>query len=500
MRSVREIALALGAAVLVATVFPPIGLGLVAWVAWVPLLVAIRRCRTTGSAMLLSWAWLLLFAWLVGAWLPRSVERYFGQPALVGALAFVGVATLMAGLEAMAFAVCYRRMARLPAVVVPVVAAAAWVAGDLARVTLFTGCPWGLAGYSQLDGERVVQIADVTGVYGVTFTLLLMNASVAEVWLRRAWGGLVVAGMVVAGVVGYGQLRLDAFASDPPATQAVAIVQPDVDVAAHWRDDQFAAHLETYLAMTSAVLAGTSTRLVVWPESAMAFFVETEPAYRTAIGRVLGTTGTSLVAGGPRGGGDGYFNSAFLLSPDGSVAGRYDKTRLLPFAEYLPWRGLDALTRRFGRVREFTSGKTSPLLETPIGSAGVLVCNEAFFGDVARDRVASGAEVLLALTNDGWVDDPQFAAMATDMLRMRAIEQRRWVVRASTSGPSGVIDPVGRMRTSTVVDARAAVTGSVARRRERSPYSRCGDAFAYACTVASLVALLAAGRVPRAGR
>lgn len=495
MRGVREIALALGAAVLAAAAFPPVGLQLVAWVAWVPLLVAIRRAGGAGRAMLLAWAWLLSFAWLVGAWLPRSVEGYFGQPAAVGILAFLGVATMMAGLEAMAFAVCYRRLARLPPVVVPILAAAAWVAGDLARVSLFTGCPWGLAGYSQVGSDRVVQIADGAGVYGVTFVLLLVNAALAELWLRRAWAGVVVAGVVVAAVLGYGQLRLDAFASDAPASETVAIVQPDVDVAAHWREDQFGAHLDVYLELTRAVLASTPATLVVWPESALAFFVETEPRYRAAIGRVLAETGTSLVAGGPREAGDAYFNAAFLLSPDGAITARYDKQQLLPFAEYLPWRGLDALTRRFGRVREFTHGASSAPFETPIGRAGVLVCNEAFFGDVARDRVARGAEVLLALTNDGWVDDRQFATMATDMLRMRAVEQRRWVVRASTSGPSGVIDAVGRMRVSADVDVRAAITGEVRARPERSPYSVVGDVFAFACAATTLCALLAAGGV-----
>jgi apolipoprotein N-acyltransferase len=134
------------------------------------------------------------------------------------------------------------------------------------------------------------------------------------------------------------------------------------------------------------VLASDGASLVVWPESAMTFFLDEEPAYRRAIAAVLSPRGVQLVAGAPRAidaTRATFSNSAFLLGRDGEILGRSDKQRLLPFAEYFPL-SIDALARRFGRVRQFTAGGPAAPLDTDAGRAGVLICNEAFYGRLPR--------------------------------------------------------------------------------------------------------------------
>jgi apolipoprotein N-acyltransferase len=190
-----------------------------------------------------------------------------------------------------------------------------------------------------------------------------------------------------------------------------------------------------------------------------------------------------------------FFNSGFVLAPDGRIAGRYDKRHLLPFAEYFPLSSVDLLNRSFGRVRQFSPGESDGTLDTPAGKAGVLICNEAMFGRFARERVADGAAFLTLLSNDSWVDDPMFGLHQLQIAVLRAIEQRRLVIRASTSGPSAVIDARGRVLAVSQPRSRATLTGTIRGSSVRSIYSRVGDLFAWSCVAVVAAALLLRRRV-----
>jgi apolipoprotein N-acyltransferase len=225
--------------------------------------------------------------------------------------------------------------------------------------------------------------------------------------------------------------------------------------------------------------------VVFWPESAMTFFLEKEELYRAALGRMLEPFAAELVAGAPRFAGSraapSYYNTAFLVSPAGAIVASYEKQRLLPFAEYFPIRRLDFLRRRFARVREFTPGRSTDLLPTAAGHAGVVICNEAVFPDIPAARVRDGATYLVNLANDTWVSDPKFSAQLFDIVSLRAVEQRRYLVRASTAGFSAIVDPWGRTLAMAEPFARAWLVGEVQTADTVTPYCRFGDLFAYGC-------------------
>jgi apolipoprotein N-acyltransferase len=178
----------------------------------------------------------------------------------------------------------------------------------------------------------------------------------------------------------------------------------------------------------------------------------------------------------------------YLIGADGALRARYDKQYLLPFMETFPV-GVDLLRRRFGRLREFAVGEPSAPLPTRAGAAGVLVCNEAMLPHVAAARVAEGAELLVNPSNDSWGDDPGFARHLFDMAALRAVEQRRFLVRASDAGVSGVIDPYGRTLAASEPRSRAVVSAAVAPVAERSVYGHVGDLFAVGCAAAVLARL-----------
>jgi apolipoprotein N-acyltransferase len=274
-------------------------------------------------------------------------------------------------------------------------------------------------------------------------------------------------------------------------------VQGNLDLGAQWRQELYGENLERYLRLTMDAARRSRPKLVVWPEAAFTFFLETEPMYAASLASVLRPFDLDLVAGGPHvvpGVADTYTNAAFAIEPSGAIRGRYDKERLLPFAEYYPLGSLGAVRRGFGGVRTFVPGPPSSPLPTAAGKAGILICNEAMFPELARARVRDGAELLLVLTNDTWVGSPKFAGIAFDMTVLRAIETRRWTVRASTAGPSAIIDPTGAVHATAAFDTTATVAGDVAARSGLTVYARWGDVFAIACAAATFLAVMAAVR------
>ncbi len=477
--------------------FPPLSLRPLAWVAFVPALVAVRRARPRAAAGL-GGLFAVTCTCTTVDWLPRTVARYYDQPWVVGLALFAGVILLMVVPPWVFFVVAYRALAARVTRGLAPLAAAAWVAGEFGRANLWTGNPWVLFGYSQVDSVRLAQIATVTGIYGVSFMLVWVNVALAEALIaghrRRALTSLGLALVVLGALWCYGRTRLAALAADDSGRpMTVALVQTDVDLGTRWQPGLEVESLNAHLRLTNDLLRRSRPSLVVWPELAMTFFVEREPRYRAALANVVAPSGVEVLTGGLHllGTADDphYLDSVFVLSPRGEILDRYDKEQLLPFTEYFPFPQLDFLRRRFARARVLTPGTSTHPLPTFAGPAGVVICNEALFSDFTRARVRAGATWLAVLTNDSWLADAKYSGIASDMARERAIETRRWLVRASTWGPSMVVDPAGRVLTTTPLGTAAVTRGDVRPRSDLTPYVRFGDVFALLCLVAVGVAL-----------
>lgn len=501
--------------------FPPLSWRPVAWVCLVPLFLGLSRLGALGSALLAA-VWAEVASGFVADALPHAVSTYFLQPVWVGWLFAIFIWLVTGSVYYAVFGWLHHGLRRQPRLARPLLVAAAWTACELARGRLFTqpsifvGNPWALFGYSQSDFLPLVQIASWTGIYGVSFVLVAANAALAE--LVEAWREGTMARRTVVGLLGQGALPAAVavayggvvlLGAPKPAEAGgapVLLVQGDVDLGSRWKSEFYGRNLETYLKLTTQGLSELPTRLVVWPEGALTFFLGEEPAYRARIAGTLSAFGAELLVGGPahqrasRGVGppvDHYFNSTFLLTPDGGLYGRYDKRHLVPFSEYFPFAGVDLLRRRFERVRVFDRGTRNAPLETKLGPAGILICNEAMLPEVAAERVRAGATFLVNPSNDGWISEPAWAELMFDMVSMRAVEQRRTLLRASTSGPSGIVDAWGRVRARTPEGAPGLVLGALTPERNLSVYARVGDLFGFACAAAALLAALGGRRKSR---
>lgn len=487
--------------VLCGLAFPLVDWKALAWIGLVPLFVALRRTPLLWTPALAG-VWSLALWTVVWDWGPRAVVVYFGQPIWVGVAFFTGLAFLTIAPPAVLSLLACRVLADRFRIFLPLLAGAAWASGELLRGRLVhvpfpVGNPWAILGVSQAGLDPVAQLASVTGVYGVSFVLVATNTALAELilaWraggseLRRALGALFVAAVVVASCLAYGFATLrDAPGGPlPGAAVRVGLVQPDLDPASHWSPGLYGSNLALYLKLSEELTHREDVDLLLWPESAMTFFLEDEPDYRRAIASHLGRLDVELLAGAPRLDGDAFLNSLYLLSPGGTIEGRYDKRVLIPFAEYAPLGWFDILRRKFGAVREYRAGSPRPPLPTRAGPAGVLICNESMFGELAAERVREGAEILINAVHDGWIPSAEYAEQQFQLATWRAVEQRRYLVRISTSGPSAVVDPWGRVRARSDAFVEATIATAVEPRSDRTVYGRVGDLFAVLCGVVTL--------------
>jgi apolipoprotein N-acyltransferase len=496
------VAATVASSLLYVAAFPPLAWHGLAWFALVPWLVALRD-RPLGARLALALLWTLVSGIGLGFWMPEAVATYTQRPLAVGVAFLLGLTLFTAAPFYLLFAALYAPLARLPGGAL--LAAAGLVTAELARARLLNGSPiyfgvspGGSLGYSQAGVLPVVQIAAWTGVYGISFTVAAVNAGLAGLAVdRRAWRGLALAGAVALGVVAVGVASLRA-APDPatPGGVEIGLVQANLDPVARWGEQGPYRTLEAHLRLTRELLAANPPALVFWPENAVTFFLEQEALYRGAIAKQLAATGTELVLGAPRSeGADGppYRNSIYVLDPREGVRARYDKEWLLPFMEYSPF-GLELLNRSFGPMRVFTPGVETAPLPTRAGLAGVLVCNEAMLPQFAAARVDAGAQYLVNPSNDGWLPHASYLGQQFDMTALRAVEQRRALVRASDVGPSAIVDPWGRVQARSEPLTSALLRGRIRPASERSFYGRVGDAFALGCVAASALGLSAGWR------
>ena len=493
----QRTALILLSAGLYTLLFPPWNFTSLSWVALVPFLYALHGLRPR-SGLLAGLLWGVAIIWGVGIWLPSALSFYYQQPLWFGLLFALVASIFFIGIYHAGFGVCAPWvMARSHGLLRALLLAVLWVAWELAKSRVFTGDPWLLLGYSLVAHQRLIQIADLGGVYLLSFVVVLVNAALTESLIgrrpmrQRARPVLAAASVVVA-VYAYGAYRLAMPLPQQPRIPIV-VVQGNNDLGAQWRREFYGQGLETYLRLSYAAATRREHSLIFWPESAITFFLADEPLYRAQVARMLSAANADLIVGGPYKealGGDEFrfYNSAFYVTEDGEISDRYDKGHLLPFAEYFPLRTVELLRRHFERVRYFTPGSGTTPLDTGFGKVATVICFEGMFPEIVGAQMRRGAGLLVNLSNDAWLGDGAGPEQHMMMVALRAVENRTWVIRSTTTGISTIIDPYGRIVQQLGAGARGVLRSEVVPLHVQTFYKRFGDAFAFACLGAMLLA------------
>ena len=372
-----------------------------------------------------------------------------------------------------------------------------WVGVELARSRI-TGFPWDLLGIIQVDNIPLARVATITGVYGVSFEIMLVNAAFAAAFLLRQRRRLLIAATVAALILQSGRLINPA----PLSTDHSArLVQANIPVlqGADWTKEYFENTLQdlTRISLNPDARA-KHPDLTAWPESPAPFYTS-DPLFRDAVSSVAREARTWVVAGAvgvrnatmnPEQTTQAY-NSAVLVNPQGEWVGRYDKVHLVPFGEYVPFPKLfgfaGGLTKEVG---DFTHGEARQPLMADGQKVGVFICYESVFPDDVRRFAANGANVFLNLSNDGWYGDSGAYAQHLKQARMRAVENARWLLRDTNTGVTASIDPYGRVVASVPRKVRTVLDAPYALSNVTTFYTRHGDWFAFLCAIISVTALI----------
>jgi len=334
----------------------------------------------------------------------------------------------------------------------------AWVILEYLRGTLLTGFGWNLLAHTQWNWIPVIQIADLTGVYGVSFLIVLVNAALFLALKRRgkspAPSLLGVALVCLTAAVGYGQFRLQQMDHPPrlnsfPITRSepfkVAVVQGNIPQPKKW-DDAFAEAIwKRYVQLTEEA-AQERPALIIWPETAVPGYLQ-ESEVLERLQSIARRVQTPLLVGAPTEGEDGkLFNTAVLIDHQGKVLEQHDKLHLVPFGEYIPLKFLFGWLRQVVVLGDFSPGQRFTVFRSSekIQPFSVLVCFEDLFPGLCRTFIQRGATWIVVITNDGWFKRSAASLQHLQASVCRAVEIRVWVVRAANTVWSGFVDPTGR--------------------------------------------------------
>jgi len=389
-----------------------------------------------------------------------------------------------------------------------------WVALEFGQTYIISGFPWELLGHGLYRYPLFLQAADLTGVYGLSFLLVLINVGLYRLFSTpprsrypRRFRLVAVLIIILAAWLGYGYYRLgtmaELIANSPKIKTAIA--QGNIKQGEKWDPKIVQATLETYAKLTEKALAGVKRTgedkppLVIWPETAAPFFfqykADQDSPLDALVKEIAKKNDIFLLFGAPasekRPEGEKLYNRAYLLNPQGKVVGRYDKAHLVPFGEYVPLqRILFFIPKMVSMIGDFGEGPVGGTVPLPQGPAGVLICYESIFGYLSRAQVQNGARLLINITNDAWFGETSAPYQHMSMAVLRAVENRVALARAANTGISAFINGDGRILWTSGLNVEAAQAMELPWLPGGSFYTRFGDLFAWACVVLAILTRL----------
>jgi len=477
---------ALATGLLLVLAFPHFNLTWLAPFALTPLLVAVAREPRPARRFLLGHITGVVFWFGVCSWIEGVLAFYGGLNKPLAWLSFTLFCVLKAlhtGVFAWLAGILMRRWWAAPAV------AALWVAIESTHGSL--GFAWLALGNAGIDMGLPMRLAPITSVYGLSFVFVLMAACMALAFLRRprfhlSW---------------LLPLPLLIFLPNLPEARrggdSAVLVQPNLSEDAQWTEDSVDRMQRSLVVLSMrAVMTGGDEHpsLIVWPEVPAPLYYD-DPRFRTYIEQLASVTRTYLLAGvvahTPQG---APLNSAILISPDGKLVSRYDKVNLVPFGEFVPWP--------FGWVKRITTeagdfARGTRVVVSPVDGhkIGTFICYESVFPNFVRSFVADGAEVLFNISNDGYFGKSAAREQHLEIVRMRAAENRRWILRSTNDGITASIDPAGRLRGTVPLYTQAASRTGFTYIQDRTFYTRYGDWFPILCGVVALALVIPVRRL-----
>jgi apolipoprotein N-acyltransferase len=481
---VLNLLLALASAALLVLSFPRFNLVWLAPVALTPLLIAVTRERRPWRRFLCGWSAGVVYWFGVCYWI-RIVLAVHGGMGSAAAwamfLLFCVAKALHMGFFALLAGILMRRWWAVPAV------AAWWVAVEVTHPAL--GFAWLALGNAGIDMGIPMRLVPYTGVYGLSFVFLMLAAGLALAFLRRPRRELLwLAPLPLLAL-------LPAMPAAEPGRDAAVLVQSNISETEEWTPESLNLTLRGQAALTLRSALEHSENppsIVVWPEVPAPYYYEEDERFRDYVDNLARLTHAYLLIGTVAHNAAGApLNSAELISPAGRPVSRYDKVNLVPFGEFVPWPFGSLANKVSSEVGDFAAGKRVVVSTVGDHRIGTFICYESVFPNFVRRFAAGGAEVLFNISNDGWFGRSAARQQHLVIVRMRAAENRRWILRSTNDGVTATIDPAGRLRGTLPTYTRAASYTGFTYIATQTVYTRFGDWFAAVCAVLSTFWLVA---------
>ncbi|HLA09431.1 MAG TPA: apolipoprotein N-acyltransferase [Pyrinomonadaceae bacterium] len=479
-----ELGWALLSALLLILAFPDYDFWPLAWIALIPLLLTISKRRSPLHALILGWIAGSVFFYATCYWLTFSMINYGNIPAWIAYLLLVPgavVVGLFPGLFSAVLASSVRRSGASAMLLAPFI----WISFEWARLGV-TGQLWNALGYSQAYQPWLIQSARWGGVYAVSFLIVAINAALSYLILKRSRSGTLLASAVI-GLISVSVLATYWQSPGPSQmseTARLVALQPNVPMhlqkSAEEMQELTLRHLEMSEAGLSELSDDTNPRIVIWPESPMNFTYAGSSAFRDLVTTFAQTHRTSVLFNSQEPApNNGIHNSAVLVNEQGRLVSQYDKIRLLPFGEYVPLpRWLPGANLVSAIVGDFEAGTNYALLPIGQAKAGVFICIESAYPSIARQFSRDGAEVLINISNDGYLGRTAVMRQHLANAIFRAVENARPVIRVTNTGITAYIEADGTLRDQTPVFETATRTWGVNKNAAgQTLYTRVGDLF-----------------------
>jgi apolipoprotein N-acyltransferase len=495
--SLSSAAAALFSAILLAFSFLDFDLWPLAWIALVPLLLVVARQTEALPAFLLGWLFGAVFFFGSCYWLTYSIIHFGGFSPLVAYPMLVPGAVIL-GIFPAVFAGLLARLVKKFAAPALLLAPALWSPLEWARLEI-TGQLWNAIGYSQAFHPRLIQTAAWGGVYLVGFLVVLVNAALTLLLLKRnRSAALMTTAALVAVVVIVSSSTRDRNSTPEPQPSAIVIaIQPNVPMDLIKSSAELEQLRLRHFEMSQTTLLSLpndgAARLLVWPESPMNFTYGTDQNFRDLLTAFAKQHRTSILLNSQETApNDGVYNSALLINEEGKLAAQYDKIRLLPFGEYVPlpqWMPGAGLIR--GIVGDFTPGSNYALMNVGDARAGVFICIEAAYPAISGRFTREGADVLINISNDGYLGPTAVLRQHLANAVLRATENKRPLLRVTNTGITAFIGTDGTVADATHEFQQDVRVWKIRRSNTAASfYAKHGDSFIAGCTLLSLAVIL----------
>jgi apolipoprotein N-acyltransferase len=477
--------------------FPTFNLWPVAWFFLVPLLLCTEGKNGKDAFLLGAFAGVIAYLGLI-YWVIVAVHSYGNVP-LPLAIPILFLLVIYLGLYWGVFTFLITYIKETGEWISLLTFPAIWVGLEYGRSYALSGFPWALVGYSQYLNTAFVQVADITGVYGVSYLLVLVNTFLFLLIVRLKKRKRIplmctiatIALVVITFVYGYWRIY---YPEKMQKGLQVGIVQGNIAQDVKW-DMAFQEETLAIYRGLSLQLKEQSPGLIVWPETAVPAYFPSGTELDDKVMDISQETGTDLLFGSlsvkKKKKEIAIYNSAYLLSPQRHILGRYDKVHLVPFGEYVPLSSRFPIFNALAGIGNIEPGEELVLFKIPHGTFGVLICFEVIFPELCRENVRRGADFMVTITNDAWFGRTSAPYQHLAQATLRSIENRIWLVRAANTGISAFVDPWGRIRKAGGIFTPEVLIEEIKLRDNTMTfYTRHGDLFAAVCSLLGIVMIV----------